>query len=92
MATWCSGWKASSNSFGRTSKPQVSVAIAAISLWCSQSAVVKDKPGRRAAGVLAPPLAAGASELAGAHQDDVAATDGRGRSLPLDGLLEVSPG
>ena len=45
MTTWCSGWKAFSNSFGRTSKPQVSVAIAAISVRCSQPAVVKDRPG-----------------------------------------------
>ncbi len=45
MATWCNGWKACSNSFGRTSKPQVSVAIAAISLPCSQPAVVNDSPG-----------------------------------------------
>ena len=31
ITTWCSGWNAgTSNSFGRTSKPQVSVAIAAI--------------------------------------------------------------
>ncbi len=45
MTTWCSGWKAPSNSFGRTSKPHVSVAIAAIWLACSQPAVVKDRPG-----------------------------------------------
>ena len=45
MATWCSGWKATSNSFGRTSKPQVSVAMPAISVPCSQSAVVNDRPG-----------------------------------------------
>ena len=38
-------WNASSNSFGRTSKPQVSVATAAISAWCSQPAVVNDRPG-----------------------------------------------
>ena len=45
MHTWCSGWKAMSNSLGRTSKPQVSVAIPAISVSCSQSAVVNDRPG-----------------------------------------------
>ena len=26
MTTWCSGWNATSNSLGRTSKPHVSVA------------------------------------------------------------------
>ena len=46
MTTWCSGWNAgTSNSFGRTSKPHVSVAIAAISVRCSQPAVVSDSPG-----------------------------------------------
>jgi hypothetical protein len=45
MATWCWGRKASSNSLGRTSKPQVSVAMMpAISVSCSQSAVVNDSP------------------------------------------------
>ena len=46
MTTWCSGWNAgASNSFGRTSNPQVSVAIAAISVRCSHPAVVSDSPG-----------------------------------------------
>jgi hypothetical protein len=45
MATWCSGWKALSNSFGRTSNPQVSVAIAANSVRWSHPAVVNDSPG-----------------------------------------------
>jgi len=45
MQTWCSGWNASSNSFGRTSNPHVSVAIPAISVPYSQSAVVNDSPG-----------------------------------------------
>src|SRR6476646_11329200 len=45
MAIWGSGWKAASNSLGRTSKPQVSVAIPAISLLCSQGAALNDNPG-----------------------------------------------
>jgi hypothetical protein len=44
IATWCSGWKLSGNSFGRTSNPYVSVAIAAISVPCSQPAVWNDEP------------------------------------------------
>jgi hypothetical protein len=45
MTTWCSGWNAPSNSLGRTSKPHVSVAIAAISVRRSQGAQVNDRPG-----------------------------------------------
>lgn len=44
-ATWCSGWKESWNSLGRTSKPQVSVAIAAIPVEWSRPAVSNDRPG-----------------------------------------------
>src|SRR5918993_752238 len=45
ITTWCSGWNdGTSNSLGRTSKPQVSVAIAAISVRCSQPAVVSERP------------------------------------------------
>src|SRR6478609_1541781 len=73
MATWCRGWKAFGNSLGRTSNPQVSVAMAAISVLCSQPAVQNDRPG----------------EASGADQDDVAAAHMRGGSLGGDGGLQV---
>jgi hypothetical protein len=47
MATWCSGWNDWSNSFGRTSKPQVSVATAAISVRCSQVLLRDREPVRQ---------------------------------------------
>src|SRR5437588_7950606 len=43
--TMCTGWKLSGSSFGRTSKPQVSVAIAATSRSAIQGIVWKLKPG-----------------------------------------------
>ena len=45
ITTQCQGWLASSHSFGRTSQPQVSVQIAAISLPWIHSAVSKARPG-----------------------------------------------
>src|SRR3954471_20845999 len=81
MQTWCRGWKATSNSLGRTSKPQVSVATPATSMSCSQSAVVKDRPGE------SPP--AGPGEPAGAHQQQVTAADPGTVALGSDRGLEV---
>ena len=64
----------------------------AISVPGSQSAVVKDRPGGVATGVVAPPLAAGASESAGPDDDDVAAADAGRLALPGDGGMEVLDG
>ena len=92
MATWCRGWKASSNSLGRTSKPQVSVAIPAISLRCSQRRGGEGQPRGGAAGVVAPAVAAGPGELSGADHHDVAAADLGAGALQVDGPLEVFRG
>ena len=93
MATWCSGWKASSNSLGRTSKPQVSVAMPAISLAVQPLGGGERQAGGGAAGVVAPArpsrVAAGAGQPAGADQHQVAAADPGRVALRGDGRLEV---
>lgn len=45
ITTWCQGWNAFGNSFGRTSTPQVSDATPAISLRWIQSIVRNERPG-----------------------------------------------
>src|SRR6201996_5297268 len=85
ITTWCSGWKAFSNSLGRTSKPHVSVAIAAISRSWSQSGGVP-------AGVAAPSLATDPGQLPGPDEHDVATPDDGRFPLRGDGVLQVLDG
>ncbi len=54
ITTQCQGWLATLDSFGRTSQPQVSAQIAAMSVRRIQSAVSNRRPGRTLARVALP--------------------------------------
>ena len=92
MTTWCSGWNASSNSFGRTSKPHVSVAIAATPVRYSHGGTGERQARGGPPGVAAPAVAAGPGQLAGPDQHDVAPADAGRLALRGDDRLQVTGG